>query len=779
MYSIFPVKVERRENGKFTKKPMVSKWQEQTLDNPEEFSNLGVSPAEGIVIFDVDTYKGISTDDIDLLLGCELNWDEALLQTTPSGGHHYVFATNRPIRQGVDIKGLVGFDIRVSGKGWIATGEGYSADVPTLIETLSGDDPFLVDLPDEAVAALEETHTKDDSFGDDLFNLCSKLDITLEDASVDLSKLPESYTEDRDNWLKIGMGLHHQFDGSEDAYQLFDTFSQRTTEDNYNQQANRRTWDSFGNGNGGVTYATIKGLLASQETRVEIKKDSLRTRLTNEIAEHTVEAIEDEIGFTVNVNKEQVFRALTCTLWSPSKKAYFVVSSTDQSVKHFDRTNLQSSITKYYGTMIDNNNEFNDYLEAHIDDSDKPLSRTDKNRIKSTLFTALRNHIETENQKGKMEASVDMFTDESRFVFERDHVHQRHAHKPMAIDSKFKDYDQEIVDKYKTLFPQLDEVVSMIVASRFASSRKNAYLWIKAPSNWGKDLFMCVLGELCVEMSVKEVESAIEGKPVGKTPEDFFRAFVMCVNEFKSVKSELKQLEDSIPLSPKNQLESRVPLYTKLFLSAESVDSLVGEHGVEAQFANRFSLLEMTGTFADLNVKSEDQYSFRENVASYVRQFVNKQVLEYRSLGVEGAASRGDAYLNLFHGKYKISTNTKTLDDNIEEIADEIKGHIIDRYSAESARTPGQIHVTGLVAKIKQVIADRDLYTQSESGMLGFKAVQIRDVIQGNQPQTTRLKDFVIRDKTTGLDVLHNSKVMKVVSIDTGENDTVDFDDFD
>jgi hypothetical protein len=429
--------------------------------------------------------------------------------------------------------------------------------------------------------------------------------------------------------------------------------------------------------------------------------------------------------------------------------------------------------------MIDNNNEFNDYLEAHIDDSDKPLSRTDKNRIKSTLFTALRNHIETENQKGKMEASVDMFTDESRFVFERDHVHQRHAHKPMAINSNFKDYDQEIVDKYKTLFPQLDEVVSMIVASRFASSRKNAYLWIKAPSNWGKDLFMRILGELCVEMSVKEVESAIEGKPVGKTPEDFFRAFVMCVNEFKSVKSELKQLEDSIPLSPKNQLESRVPLYTKLFLSAESVDSLVGEHGVEAQFANRFSLLEMTGTFADLDVKSEEQYSFRENVASYVRQFVNKQVLEYRLLGVEGAASRGDAYLNLFHGKYKISTNTKTLDDNLEQIAEEIKGHIIDRYSSESARTPGQIHVTGLTAKIKQVIADRDLYTQSESGMLGFKAVQIRDIIKGDQPEATRLKDFVIRDKTTGLDVSHKSKVMRVVSIDTGENDTVDFDDFD
>ena len=67
----------------------------------------------------------------------------------------------------------------------------------------------------------------------------------------------------------------------------------------------------------------------------------------------------------------------------------------------------------------------------------------------------------------------------------------------------------------------------------------------------------------------------MSGAPVGLSADNFKRAIVLWVDEFKSVKSELKQLQNEIELSPKNQVRQSVAIYTKLFTSAESVASLV------------------------------------------------------------------------------------------------------------------------------------------------------------------------------------------------------------
>jgi len=62
------------------------------------------------------------------------------------------------------------------------------------------------------------------------------------------------------------------------------------------------------------------------------------------------------------------------------------------------------------------------------------------------------------------------------------------------------------------------------------------------------------------------------------------------------VKSELKQLQSQITLSPKNQLSCTVEIFAKVFTSAESVGSLVTENGVEDQFANRMSIFRRLAT---------------------------------------------------------------------------------------------------------------------------------------------------------------------------------------
>ena len=58
---------------------------------------------------------------------------------------------------------------------------------------------------------------------------------------------------------------------------------------------------------------------------------------------------------------------------------------------------------------------------------------------------------------------------------------------------------------------------------------------------------------------------------------NFKRAFILAVDEFKSARSELKQLQSEISLSPKNQLSQSVEVFAKLFLSAEEVPSFASE----------------------------------------------------------------------------------------------------------------------------------------------------------------------------------------------------------
>ena len=46
-----------------------------------------------------------------------------------------------------------------------------------------------------------------------------------------------------------------------------------------------------------------------------------------------------------------------------------------------------------------------------------------------------------------------------------------------------------------------------------------------------------------VEMSTKEVEEIFEAKSVGKSMKEFKRCFAIFFDEFKAVKSEIKQLQ--------------------------------------------------------------------------------------------------------------------------------------------------------------------------------------------------------------------------------------------
>lgn len=98
--------------------------------------------------------------------------------------------------------------------------------------------------------------------------------LTLEQAKDVLDDLPQAdWLHDRDGWYKVGMALHHEFGGSEEAYKLWVDFSRQSTK--FDKSDQRRVWLSFKNKQKRrpVRMATL--MAVAQESRLEADVEDL------------------------------------------------------------------------------------------------------------------------------------------------------------------------------------------------------------------------------------------------------------------------------------------------------------------------------------------------------------------------------------------------------------------------------------------------------------------------------------------------------------------------
>ena len=355
--------------------------------------------------------------------------------------------------------------------------------------------------------------------------------------------------------------------------------------------------------------------------------------------------------------------------WSGVKSKMFLLNEAESLVQ-FPASEAWRFLCRRFGSPVDIAEILNQ-LEATIGGKLKPVEELKaKKAINSAVIGQIIDHLKYVNQLDAVEWSVDMFGQRARLERNGDVIRIILTHKPLACDGAA---DPECIKDYKEHFPLLDEFLEYIVASRFALDRKKSYLWMLATSDWGKGFIMGVLTSLglVVQMSVKEIEAVLEGKPSGRAPEDFKRAMILAVDEFKTVKTELKQLQSEIQLAPKYQLTSRVEIFTKLFLSAESVGSLVGEHGVEDQFANRMSMLTGKGTLNGRAIYDHNQGKYYRAVRKYVAEKLNRLIEKYQALGREAAEQEADKYINAFIGKHGLDQYFDRLSESYPAIAEQ------------------------------------------------------------------------------------------------------------
>lgn len=352
----------------------------------------------------------------------------------------------------------------------------------------------------------------------------------------------------------------------------------------------------------------------------------------------------------------------------------------------------------------------------------------------------VQSYLENRRQREKVTYRTDMFATIPKLIVGKEVVEMISIHEDYPVGY----WNNRYVRDYMEQFPTMHDFLDLVCASRFAVDRKKAYLWMQAVSDWGKGFFANTFKSLgmLVEINEPQLKSALKGSPLPLDANTFKHQWILWFDEFKTVNSEMKLINNSIMGSPKNQMRFEAEVFMKLFTSAEHVDALAGEHGVEEQFSNRFSMIKTSEySLNNREVFNEDRDYYFKAVKSYVAHYINKKVSFYRSLGRREARKYADKILDDYNKQHKIGIEFGSLNDSIKTLAEEISNLILSEFRAKNTKTKfGDLIKSAseeviyhgenflLFKNANKLIGDYidDNVNHREKTKVGFKTTQIR-----------------------------------------------------
>lgn len=371
----------------------------------------------------------------------------------------------------------------------------------------------------------------------------------------------------------------------------------------------------------------------------------------------------------VIIDGQAVLKILQSCWWSGNKSRMFLINP-DGDLIQFSHTDTRKELPTLFAHPVANKTSLLKHMSGL-----KPEPPADI--VLNAPWDLIISHLKTFNQRESLTMCVDMFANNTRVDVGDDVVNVMFTHKPFESDGI---PDPNVIADYKKHFPGLDDFLEFLVASRFAVDRKRSYIWFHCDSDWGKNLLIDMIKDMggVTSMSVKEAEAAFEGRPVGLSSTLFKRSIALVFDEFKTVKSELKQLQNTLTINPKNQLRTEVQIYTKVFMSKEAVPSLAGDHGIEDQFANRFSYIRGTGSIAMRPVyKAKGIQPYASALQVYICDWLNKRINHYIGLGEIASANKAEQNIEKFRNVYGIDNFYDRFSESLMETADQFGAWIL------------------------------------------------------------------------------------------------------
>jgi len=281
--------------------------------------------------------------------------------------------------------------------------------------------------------------------------------------------------------------------------------------------------------------------------------------------------------------------------------------------------------------------------------------------------------------------------------------------KNILIKKDFKNIDEnvknEIIADYKKHFPQIDEFLEFIIACRFTNNRKRSFLYLNAPSDWGKSFLMGIFKKIGLGLEI-DYSDILKTKPVGLNAISVLKSLVLFLDEFTIFKKELKKITHYIQIEEKYLPKVEVEVYAKVLMSAEKSPSF--NDTVETQIVNRVIMFEIKKDAEILTnrevYKKYGNLMYFEAVKQYIIEYLLKKIEYYLSKNEFEADKEAESVLNEMFDKYKINEIDletyliRFFADELSELA-ELKFENIDDLDFEVRKLLKYVDIVGVDKK--------------------------------------------------------------------------------
>ena len=309
------------------------------------------------------------------------------------------------------------------------------------------------------------------------------------------------------------------------------------------------------------------------------------------------------------------------------------------------------------------------------------------------MIDAVMNYIKDNNQFSNTKFDINPFYEKEEVHFHKCEMIVKSNKIISDLDDRFKKINLEsdtskiFINDFCKHF-DLPDFLDFITAGRMGGDTKKCFMHFSAPSNFGKSfLFDGVFNKIGINCVMKEseIKAAYKGSPSGLSINSLVNSWFIFVDEFKSAVSEIKDMSVDIKLTPKFKSQVTVPLYSKIFASAEHVRSLVvDERFVERQFLNRFIFWqEKTGNLDQREVYRKNKRLYFDTIVAFTHDYLRKKINEYLTECSDLYCSSVKA--NLFIDDFIERRNKRLLplEDYIFEKIEEFKSNfVIDKFES-------------------------------------------------------------------------------------------------
>ena len=209
---------------------------------------------------------------------------------------------------------------------------------------------------------------------------------------------------------------------------------------------------------------------------------------------------------------------------------------------------------------------------------------------------------------------------------------------------------EAILKDYKEHFKELDEVLLWNVSCRFSDSRRQSYLHLRLNAGFGKSFLKSIFIDLGLwnEIKYSDIKS-----PTGLRPSHFKNSIGAVLDEFTIFKQDFKDWTNKIAVEAKGASNIYVPIYGKIFLSAEVSKSFID--GVNDQISDRVNVISKdVGKLQERAVYQENEALYYNVVLNYVNDKVKEMIKYFNGLEVLEAQKIASRQLAKFYDKNKI-----------------------------------------------------------------------------------------------------------------------------